>query len=151
MTKGEAMLGNPWLVAAAALSIIGALLHIAVIFGGPDWYRAFGAGEAIARAAARGSPTPALITLGIVTVLLVWSAYALSAAALLPRMPLLPWALLAIIAVVALRGGLIVAPGAWRPDLTAAFKFWSSLYVLAMALCFAIGTWQRWHHIWTRT
>ncbi len=151
MKKATVLQSNPWLIGAAILSIIGALLHIAIIFGGPDWYRAFGAGEPFARAAARGSPIPALITLGIATVLLVWSAYAFSAAAVLPRMPLLPWALLAIIAVLAVRGGIIVAPGAWRPDLSAAFKFWSSLYVLAMAACFAIGTWQRWHNIWTRT
>lgn len=148
MGKNMALdMANPWLIAAAALCIIGAVLHIAIIFGGPEWYRSFGAGEAMARAAARGSPMPAVITMGIATVLLAWAAFALSAAGSLPRLPLLPWVLLAIIAVLSMRGLLIFAPGFWRSDLTAAFKFWSSAYVLAMALCFAIGTAQRWKYL----
>ena len=138
---------NPWLLAAAALSVLGAVLHIGVIIGGPDWYRAMGAGEAIAKAASRGSPVPALITSGIAAALLVWAAYALSAAGLIPRLPLLPLALVAIAAVLAARGVLVFAPTWWRPDLSPAFKLWSSLFVLAMALCFAIGTWQRWHQL----
>lgn len=138
---------NPWLLFAAALSALGALLHLACIIGGPDWYRALGAGEAIARAAQRGSPMPALVTAGIALVLLVWAAYALSAAGLLMRLPLITFALIAIIAVLTARGGLIFVPDWWRPDLSTDFKFWSSLFVLAMALCFAIGTWQRWDQL----
>lgn len=147
MASGSWTSANIWLVGAAALSLLGAALHIACIFGGPDWYRAFGAGEPIARAAERGSPIPALLTLGISMVLLAWTALALSAAALLPRLPLLPWALLAIIAVLSARGALIFVPDMWRPDLSFAFKFWSSLFVLAMAACFAIGTAQRWDRL----
>ena len=37
--------GNPWLVAGGILSALAALLHLAVIVGGPVWYRFFGAGE----------------------------------------------------------------------------------------------------------
>lgn len=138
---------NFWLLGAAGLSLLGAAIHVACIFGGPDWYRALGAGEAIARAAERGSPVPALVTLGIALVLVAWSAFALSAAGLMPRLPLLPWALLAIIIVLAVRGALIFVPDWWRPDLSVSFKFWSSLFVLAMALCFTIGTAQRWKYL----
>src|SRR3546814_9831228 len=60
------------------LSVAAALLHIACIFGGPDWYRFFGAGEGMARAAARGDLRPTLITLAIGAILLVWAAYAFS-------------------------------------------------------------------------
>jgi len=138
---------NPWLLAAAALSLLGAAVHIACIFGGPDWYRALGAGEAMAQAAARGSPVPGLLTAGIAVILLIWAAYALSSAALIPRLPLLALAMLAITAVLAGRGLFIFVPDGWRPDLSLMFKFWSSLFVLAMALCFAIGTWQRWQQL----
>jgi hypothetical protein len=147
MTNSSWTSANPWLLGAAVLSVLGALLHIACIFGGPDWYRAFGAGEPIARAAERGSPVPALRTLGISLVLFSWAAFALSAAGLLPRLPLLPWALIAITAVLTARGVLIFVPDWWRPDLSAGFKFGSSLFVLAMAVCFAIGTAQRWPHL----
>ena len=33
------------LVVGAGLSIVAALLHVACIFGGPSWYRFFGAGD----------------------------------------------------------------------------------------------------------
>lgn len=36
---------DKWLIAGGLLSAAAALLHIAVIVGGPDWYRFFGAGE----------------------------------------------------------------------------------------------------------
>lgn len=147
MPQSDWLNANPWLLAAAALSVVGAVLHVACIFGGPDWYRAMGAGEAVARAAARGSPIPALVTTGIALVLMGWAAYALSAAGLVPRLPLRTLALLAIIAVLTARGLVLFVPDWWRPDLSFEFKLWSSLFVLAMALCFAIGTWQRWHQL----
>lgn len=39
---------NLSLVFAAALSAIAASLHLAIIVGGPAWYRFFGAGERFA-------------------------------------------------------------------------------------------------------
>ena len=147
MLQSNWLEANPWLLAAATLSVLGAILHVACIIGGPDWYRAMGAGEVIARAAARGSPVPALMTSGIAVVLLLWAAYALSAAGLLPRLPLRTLALLAIIAVLTARGLAVLVPDWWRPDLSFNFKLGSSLFVLAMALCFAIGTWQRWDRL----
>ena len=59
------MPANPFLIAGGILSALASLLHIAVIAGGPAWYRFFGAGEGMARMAERGSPVPTLITLGI--------------------------------------------------------------------------------------
>jgi hypothetical protein len=49
---------NRWLLMAATLSLIGALLHIGCIFGGANWYRALGAGERLAQAASRGQMQP---------------------------------------------------------------------------------------------
>ena len=46
---------NPWLVTGGILSALAALLHLAVIAGGPDWYRFVGAGEEMARMAEQGS------------------------------------------------------------------------------------------------
>jgi hypothetical protein len=39
---------NRPLLWGGALSLVAALLHIAIIVGGPAWYRFFGAGEALA-------------------------------------------------------------------------------------------------------
>ena len=132
------------LLGAGGTSAIAAVVHLAAIIGGPSWYRFFGAGEPIARAAERGSIAPALMTVAIATVLAVWAAYAFSAAGAIRRLPLLRTALVLISAVLLARGLAILVPQQWRPDLTMAFKIWSSLIVLAMAMAFALGSWLAW-------
>lgn len=71
-----------WLIAGGVLSALAAALHLAVIVGGPDLYRFFGAGEALARAAERGSVVPALVTFGIAALLAVRAACAFAGAGL---------------------------------------------------------------------
>ena len=87
------------------LTTLASLLHVAIIIGGPDWYRFFGAGERMARAAARGSVLPTSITAGIAAILAVWALYAFSGSGLIPRLPLL-FPALAVIATVYLARGL---------------------------------------------
>ena len=134
---------NPWLLAAGWMSVAASLLHLAVIVGGPDWYRFFGAGEKMACAAERGSPTPILMTLAIATVLAVWAAFAFSAAGVWRQLPLTRTALVAITSVLLLRGVLGFTP-VFLPIPSLAFKLWSSAICLGMGLCFAIGTWRAW-------
>ena len=136
---------NPWLVAGGWMSLTAAVLHIACIFGGPDWYRFFGAGEPIARAAERGSWVPPLITLGIAFILAIWAAYAFAGAGLLPRLPVMRTALVAISTVYLARGLIVLYPPLMeRPDLSSAFMLWSSLIVLAIGIAYAVGTWRAW-------
>lgn len=132
------------LLCAGMMSLTASLLHLATIVGGPAWYRFFGAGEAIARAAERGSIAPALIACGIAAMLAIWAAYAFSAAGIVPRLPLLRTALVVICMILLARGLAIAAPGLWRPDLTLTFKLWSSAIVLVTGLCFSAGTWLSW-------
>ena len=76
------MVRNNWLVAGGALSATAAILHVVIIIGGPAWYRFFGAGEDMARAAEQGSSTPALVTAAIAGILMAWALYAFPARAL---------------------------------------------------------------------
>jgi hypothetical protein len=138
---------NPWLVAGGVLSATAALLHIAVIFGGPDWYRFFGAGEAMARAAERGSWRPAAITVGIAAILAIWSAYAFSGAGLIPRLPLIRTGLVTISAIYLARGLILFPTLALKPQLINAFIVWSSLIVLAYGVAYAVGTWRAWAYL----
>jgi hypothetical protein len=141
---------NVWLIAGGCLSAVAALLHFAVIAGGPDWYRFFGAGEGLARAAERGSWLPALITVAIASLLAIWSAYAFAGAGLLQRLPLMRTALVAISAVFLIRGLFVLYPPAFnRPDLPPAFMLWSSLIVLVIGVLYAVGTWTAWDELST--
>ena len=50
---------------AGVLSLLVAILHIAIVFAGAEWYRFFGAGEQMAKMAEQGSLIPAIVTLAI--------------------------------------------------------------------------------------
>ncbi|WP_077145821.1 hypothetical protein [Sphingopyxis sp. KK2] len=139
--------GSTWLIVGGSLSVVAALLHIACIFGGPDWYRFFGAGESMARAAAQGLWRPALITLAIAAILMVWAAFAFSGAGLLPRLPLLRTGLVAITAIYLLRGLIFVPLNLWRPTHSDAFAIWSSAIVLVYGAVYAIGTVKAWRFL----
>jgi hypothetical protein len=139
------MTNSSVLILAAALSGLAALAHVGVVIGGPAWYRFFGAGEGMAQLAANGSWYPAVVTLGIATVLAVWSAYALSAAGFLPALPFVRLVLIAVTAIYLLRGiaGFVLAvaaPGANGPT----FWIWSSAICLVFGAVHAIGLAGRW-------
>ena len=138
------MRGNRWLATGGMLSAAAAMLHVAIILRGPDWYRFFGAGEGMARAAERGSYMPALITSGIAAVLLVWALYAFSGAGLIRRLPLLRTGLILISAIYLLRAFALVPTLILAPAPVVGFAIWSSLVVLAYGLAYAVGTWRAW-------
>ena len=135
---------NPILVAGGVLSAIASLLHLAVIAGGPSWYRFFGAGEGMARMAERGSMTPTLVTIGIATVLAVWAAYAFAGAGVIARLPLMRTALVLISAVYLLRGLVLIPAFIINQNGPDPFTLWSSLIVLVYGVCYAVGTVIAW-------
>lgn len=128
-----------WLVAGAAMSTLAAALHLAIIIGGGPWYRFFGAGERMARAAEAGRRYPALVTLGIAGILFVWAAYALSGAGLLMPLPFLKSALTAIAAVYMVRGMVIVPLLLVAADKMTSFAVWSSLVCLVYGIVHVVG------------
>jgi hypothetical protein len=136
----------PWLAIGGALSLAAALAHLACIAGGPDWYRALGAGEGMARAVERGALRPHLITAAIAALLGIWAAYAFSGAGMIGRLPLLKVALVLITTIYLLRGLVLLRPSMLgRPDLSSTFLVWSSLIVLVLGLIHAIGMWRAWN------
>ena len=138
---------NKALLVGAALSALAALLHVAIIFGGAPWYRFFGAGERMARAAEAGHLRPTLITIGIASILALWSLYALSGAGLIAPLLLLRSGLCLITGIYLLRGLAIL------PLLTVArvhstpFLIWSSLVCLGFGLVHLLGLAQRWNSL----
>lgn len=132
------------LIAAGALSALAAFAHLGCIAFGAPWYRALGAGEPMARAAAAGHLYPTLLTLAIAAVLAVWSLYAFSAAGAVRRLPLLRTALCAITAVYLARGLAVAPVMAAFPGRSAAFWWWSSGICLAIGLVHLAGLIQAW-------
>ena len=139
------------LVTGGALTGVASLLHLAIILGGPDWYRFFGAGERMARLAARGSVYPTVITAGIATVLAAWALYALSGAGLIRRLPFLT-PVLTLIATVYLARGIVGIPavlfmgGPYASQLRARMMFMvvSSVICLFLGSCYAAGAAALW-------
>jgi len=125
---------------AGVLSLLVAILHIAIVIAGAEWYRFFGAGEQMAKMAEQGSLIPAIVTLAIAIVFAVWAAYAFASAGIIANMPLQKTALIAISSIYILRG-LVVVVLIFKPMLASSFNIWSSLVSLAIGLLYAYGTW----------
>lgn len=139
-------IGDRLLLLGGGLTAAASLLHVAIIIGGPDWYRFFGAGERMARLAAAGSIYPAVVTAGIAFVLGIWTLYALSGAGLIRRLPFLRLALVLIAAIYLIRGILgiplvLFADDPYSNQLKARMTFMviSSLICIGIGICYAVG------------
>ncbi|MBQ4857285.1 hypothetical protein [Pseudoalteromonas sp. MMG007] len=143
-------MNNKTLYTAGILSFIASFLHVACIFGGPDWYRFLGAGEQMAQLAEQGSTYPTYVTLAISVIIAIWGLYALSGAGVILKLPLLKTALVLITAIYLVRGiaGLII------PFLTTSqiihhnsIQFWiiSSIICCIYGLFYLFGSVKMWH------
>lgn len=137
-------LGVASLVIASAQSVAASVAHLACIAMGAPAYRAMGAGSRMVRDVEAGRMQPVLITLAIAGVLLVWSAYALSAAGLIGRLPLLKTALVVISAVLLTRAAAFPWMRPMFPDNSDTFWRLSSGLCGVMGLCFLFGLIAQW-------
>lgn len=137
---------DPALIVGAALSTMAAIMHLCVIVGGAPWYRFFGAGERMVRAASAGRAYPVIVTGAIALVLLGWAAYALSGAGVLAPLPLLKPVLCVITAIYLLRGLVILPIVLLAPHKANLFLLWSSAICLVFGGAHLLGLWQ----VWTR-
>ena len=135
-----------FLLFGGLLTGVVALLHVAIILGGPPWYRFFGAGERMAQLAARGSSSPAIVTATIAAILSVWTLYALSGAGVVRRLPFLRLVLLLIAAIYLARGALGVPVVLFVDDPylrqlrdRMTFMIVTSAISTLLGLCYAVG------------
>ncbi|WP_240703713.1 hypothetical protein [Vibrio rotiferianus] len=78
---------NKCLIASSACCFLAALAHLGCIVFGADWYRMFGAGEAMAQMAEQGLWYPTLVTLTIAAILCFWCIFALAGAGVIKKLP----------------------------------------------------------------
>jgi len=144
---------NKTLIIGGILSIIASLLHIAIIIGGPDWYRFFGAGEGMAQLAENGSTYPTIITTLIAILLMIWGLYAFSATGIISKLPLLKPVLKIISGIYLLRGvfGIPIVIYLDHPYLNElegkmTFMIFSSIISFGCGLFYLIGLIQVWEN-----
>ena len=135
---------NLFLLLAGASSFAAALLHLACIVGGANWYRTLGAGPQIADMAARGHWYPTTMAIFIAAVLSVWGLYAWSGAGVIRRLPFLRLGLTTISGIYLLRGLVFFPLQAYFPGNSATFWYVSSAICLAIGLLHLLGLRQVW-------
>lgn len=142
------------LLIAGICSLAVAILHIAIIIGGPDWYRFFGAGEEMAILSESGSYYPAMLTAVIALIFIIWGLYAFSGAGIIRKMPLLRLGLV-VISVIYLIRGMGGLPLFIFPDYPffrdfsnqKTFILVTSLISLLFGIFYAVGTVWSWSSI----
>ncbi len=135
---------------AGILTAVASLIHVAIIIGGADWYRLFGAGEEMALMSENGQMYPAILTGCIAVILACWSAYAFSGAGLITA---LPWtnSILIVISCVFLARGLLGIPAVllsnspYMMELAQNMTFMiiTSLFCLALGGFYSYGAYVR--------
>ena len=130
-------------LAAVSTSCV-ALLHLGCIVFGAPWYRFLGAGEQMALMAEAGSHQPTIVTSVLVFIFVIWTAYALSGAGVIRKLPLLHPVLIAITTILLLRGVGFYFIMPMFPDNSLMFWFISSSICLLLGLLYALGLKQSW-------
>lgn len=140
---------NSFLLYAGCGTALTSMLHVAMIIGGADWYRFFGAGEGMAQLAESGSTYPALITGVIALILTIWACYAFSGAGIIKRLPFLKLVLALVAAIFIIRGVfgipiVIYTDDPYLDELESkmTFMIFSSLVSLGLGLLYLIGLMQ---------
>ncbi len=131
-----------YLLLVAITALAGAVLHLAILVGGPDWYAFFGAPRRLVEMARAGSLRPAISCIVIAAGLSLLAAYALSGAGRIRRLPFLRTVLAASALVLILRGLLFIPLILWNPATLARIcdcQRVDTFIVLTSLLCLWMG------------
>ena len=132
-----------YLLVAAGLMAIGALLHLVVVAVGADAYALLGAPDGLVAMVAAGSMRPAVSALLIAALLVVGSTYGFSAAGIGWRLParrlVLAMCALGLVA----RGVVLPLVAAWQPSLLSGLcgrcESVNGFVLVTSALCLLVG------------
>ncbi|MGR5213355.1 hypothetical protein ACPV4A_22680 [Vibrio rotiferianus] len=138
---------NKCLIASSACCFLAALAHLGCIVFGADWYRMFGAGEAMAQMAEQGLWYPTLVTLTISAILCIWGIFALAGAGVIKKLPFTRSILVVTTSVFLLRAFSFPALMPSFPDNSLTFWLVSSGICLLIGSLFAVGTKQEWSRL----
>lgn len=128
-----------WILLAAVIASAGAAIHAGATLGGAAWYAFFRAPPAIVASAQAGTWLAPVSALVIAALMAICAAYALSAAGVIRRLPLLRTALATIAGICLLRGLLLIPLAIKRPDLVDTFETVAGAIWLLAGIGFAVG------------
>jgi hypothetical protein len=138
---------NLFLIIAAVLNAIAALLHLACLYFGAPLFRFLGTEEMAKLYESRDFVHPIIACLVLAGILFVWSAYALSGAGVIRRLPLLRLVLIGITGVYLIRGVVFPFMSEYFPGNSPLFWYCSSLIVFTLGCIHLIGVKQVWARI----
>jgi hypothetical protein len=135
---------NFLLIIAAILNAGAGLLHLACLYFGAPLFRFLGT-EQMARLVEAGHfREPVIACLILTSILFIWSAYALSGAGVLPRLPYLRLVLVGISLVYLARGMGFPLIMQYFPENSMRFWYCSSLIVFSFGAIHLLGLKQVW-------
>jgi hypothetical protein len=130
---------RPWILLAAAIAAIGALIHLAAIPAGPAWYACFGAPPDVV-ASARAGTWPAPVGAFVIALLMATCAwYACAALGAVRRPPLLRTGLAVMAAICLVRALLLPPLAVTHPELRNMFQVVAALLWGLAGVGFALG------------
>ncbi|MES2038472.1 MAG: hypothetical protein V4495_11570 [Pseudomonadota bacterium] len=135
-------INNPYLFWSGIVLVLGALLHLAAIVGGPDWYAYIGAPDAIVAMARAGKRYPIVVCIIIAIFLSVCAAFVFSGAGLIRRLPFTRTLLALMACGLIVRGVSFVPLVIWKPEALASVTSIHSvnaLLLITSAICLATG------------
>ena len=132
------------LMIAGVSTIIVGVMYLAVIVGGPDWYRLVGLGELTASQVEQGMFRPQALTFVLAITLITWGCYAFSGAGILKRLPLLKPSLVWITIIFLIRGVAFVPAYLFNPESVDNLIIVSSFLCLTFGVTYAIGLREVW-------
>ncbi|MEJ6004900.1 hypothetical protein WG899_05035 [Paucibacter sp. AS339] len=128
-----------WIYLAAAISLMGVVIHLGAIVGGAPWLVFFGAPPFVVESARSGTLLAPLGSLAIALAMGLCAAYALSAAAYIRRLPLLRLGLASIASVCLFRALVLIPLALLHPAMLNTFEVVAAIIWGLAGVGFALG------------
>ncbi len=126
------------LVTGGSISAVSAIWHLLMILGGPSWYAFARAPEYVVESAKEGTFVAPVGAIAIALLMFICTAYSLSGAGLIRKIPLLKSALV-IISLLCLARGLYISPIFFRLQIMGTWHIVASSVWFFVGLCYLAG------------
>ncbi|MCV2357034.1 hypothetical protein LNV09_23060 [Paucibacter sp. B2R-40] len=128
-----------WICLAAAIAMVGVIIHIGAIFGGASWFKFFGAPPAVVESSRTGTLLAPVGSAAIAALMALCAAAAFSALGHIPRLPMLRLLLVSIAGISLLRAFAVIPVAFLRPELINTFEIVAAIVWGLAGVGFAVA------------